>query len=158
MKCPQSIAQGKETYHQQWEDGEQRWSIDKEYVKWEWFWKPRTCSYCGCIHVEDVIKLLKEGWEISNTDKPYKYYIEPPGYHFVHASFHAAQKKRREEGIPAQGDIEGFEKNSKLLEQTWSAVPPVKLYTWHITEVQADEINKIIKVSPPPENDTSVRH
>lgn len=39
---------------------------------------PRTCSFCGGANVDDVIELLKLGWQLHGTDKGYKWYVEPP--------------------------------------------------------------------------------
>lgn len=44
----------------------------------------RTCSYCGSIHSEDLMKICRlsledEGYSIDGTDKSYKVYVRQPG-------------------------------------------------------------------------------
>lgn len=49
-----------------------------------WRWpgeQPRTCSFCGGIHPDDAVALVRAGWRIDGTDKGYKRYMEPPGGH-----------------------------------------------------------------------------
>ena len=112
-----------------------RWSARESDI-WKWEWKPRTCSFCGSIHPEDAIKLLKEGWEIEATGKGYKRYLEPPGY-----------KKAMEKliGNVRQRNLEA-EDNPFDNNETWSPTPPVKLYTMHFDQEERNlfniEINK----------------
>ena len=40
--------------------------------------KPRTCSYCGGAHPDDVIALMERGWWVEATDKNYKRYLHAP--------------------------------------------------------------------------------
>ena len=41
--------------------------------------KPRTCSYCGSAHPDDVVALLKKGWLPEEAiGKNYKIYINVP--------------------------------------------------------------------------------
>src|SRR3990172_1489434 len=41
--------------------------------------KPRTCSYCGSAHPDDVVILLSMGWLPEKaTGKNYKVYIHAP--------------------------------------------------------------------------------
>jgi hypothetical protein len=40
--------------------------------------QPRTCSFCGGIHPDDAIALVRAGWRIDATDKGYKRYMHPP--------------------------------------------------------------------------------
>jgi hypothetical protein len=52
-----------------------------------WDWGPdgnRTCSYCGSIHPDDLIKichltLKDERYGVEGTDKGYKVYVKQPG-------------------------------------------------------------------------------
>jgi len=50
-------------------------------TSWPWPWNPRTCSFCGGAHPQDILRLLAEGWEAGSTTKAYKWYLEVPGYH-----------------------------------------------------------------------------
>jgi hypothetical protein len=38
----------------------------------------RTCSYCGSLHPDDFMQLVRDGAEVGPTDKSYKAYIELP--------------------------------------------------------------------------------
>ena len=40
--------------------------------------QPRTCSYCGGIHPDDAVALVKAGWRVEPTTKGYKRYLAPP--------------------------------------------------------------------------------
>lgn len=48
----------------------------------EYWWRlgvpPRTCSFCGGAHPDDVNALLREGWLVDPTDKHYKRYLAEP--------------------------------------------------------------------------------
>lgn len=57
-----------------------RWGGDPASFKWpkELGEPPRSCSFCGGVHVTDVIKMIVDGWVIEPSDKSYKWYIEPP--------------------------------------------------------------------------------
>lgn len=41
-------------------------------------WKPRACSFCGCSHPDDVMKLLELGWVVDVCDNNGKCYVSPP--------------------------------------------------------------------------------
>ncbi len=46
---------------------------------WE-YWKStkyRQCSFCGCVHPDDVTMLLRTGSSVGRTDKNYKMYLYP---------------------------------------------------------------------------------
>lgn len=47
---------------------EDSWRVEKEGV--------RTCSYDGSLHPEDFMRFIKEGNEVSPTDKSYKFYLD----------------------------------------------------------------------------------
>jgi len=39
---------------------------------------PRTCSFCGGAHPDDVVGMVRGGgWRLGSTDKAYKYYLNP---------------------------------------------------------------------------------
>lgn len=104
-------------------------------TRWEWPWQPRACSYCGGGHPDDIIRLLREGWEIEGTTKPYKRYVAPPriGVRALSGPYCDDHK-----GQPI-----------KLPVRAWSPVPPVKLYTPHFSEEQIKIANDLISKLPP---------
>lgn len=90
--------------------------------------RPRTCSYCGGVHPDDSVLLIMRGWEVETTTKTYKRYLHPPGHR----------------AAIAETEASGF--------STWigprSPVPPVKLYTYHFDERQADAFNAALDFEP----------
>ena len=38
----------------------------------------RHCSFCGSLHPDDFMRLVKEGWRVGATDKNYKAYLGSP--------------------------------------------------------------------------------
>lgn len=90
--------------------------------QWQWPWQPRTCSFCGGVHPDDAIKLLKEGWHVVSTDKSYKRYLEPPGGTM---------------GMEYEGRVFG----AGVYVPPWGPVPPVKLYTMHLDGEQITLFN-----------------
>lgn len=89
---------------------------------------PRDCSFCGSAHPDDVVRLLKLGWELEPTDKGYKHYIEPPG---SHEAFRRCMKADPGAPIVPPGPR--------------SPTPPVKLYGMHVSRAQADAINVVLR-------------
>lgn len=106
-----------------------RWNPYYQSTWPEQFERPRTCSFCGGIHPDDAIKLIEAGWEVGTTGKSYKRYLEPPG------------TRERYQILLEQikGDIE----KAKSPEMV-SPVPPVKLYTMHMSRQQIDRFNEIV--------------
>ena len=43
--------------------------------------QPRTCSFCGGVHPDDAIALIRAGWRVQDTDKGDKRYMAPPSGH-----------------------------------------------------------------------------
>lgn len=85
---------------------ENRWG-ERDSDKWpEGFPKPRTCSFCGSVHPDDLLALVKAGWTCEMSTKRYKSYWHPP-----------------------KGQV----------------IPPVKLYSNHVTQEQAKELNAALK-------------
>ena len=37
-----------------------------------------SCSYCGSLHPDRFMELVREGWTVGPTDKNYKAYLGPP--------------------------------------------------------------------------------
>ena len=144
MICPSRKAQGQMPGRDAWVSS--RWTTDaekcrrraEEYMKehprssmsptwglWTWTeWVPRTCTYCGGIHPEDAIRLVRDhGFEVSPTGKKYKRYIEPPG--------------RRQAVVAAVQSGEG--------PVVRGAVPPIKLYVWHFDADSAARLNEAMR-------------
>lgn len=112
-----------------------RWDSNRrDSVKWNWSWKPRTCSFCGSVHPEDAIKLLKEGWEVETTGKSYKRYLEPPGYR---KAMEKLLGNVRQRNLDAKDNP--FDNN-----ETWSPTPPAKFYTHHLNEDTLKRFNEAI--------------
>lgn len=115
-----------------WErkEGLDEWQIDRWEPRDDWpemYWpeghpKPATCSFCGGIKPSAAILLVESGWEVVATDKLYKRYLEPPGYH--------ADLRR---GL---GD-----------RVTRSPTPPVKLYVQHFSEKQIKRFNTALEAT-----------
>jgi len=56
--------------------------------------KIRTCSYCGSIHTDDLLKLVAEHGVkiIGKTDKSYKWYVNIPGQTYKYYRTHDTQE------------------------------------------------------------------
>ena len=82
MLCPRRAEGGAAVHmlpeNDEWIGGEKSWT------EFSLSWKPRTCSYCGSLHPEDTLKLVREGWEDEPTTKHYKGYLHPPGWRQTH--------------------------------------------------------------------------
>lgn len=94
-----------------------------------WSWSPRTCSFCGCVHPDDLFRLLEEGWEDELTTKRYKGYLQPPGYH---QALNVGLRKMRKEGL------EGFNRRPSVSPPN----PPAKFYTHHLSAEQIAKLNE----------------
>lgn len=95
---------------------------------------PRTCSYCGGCLPEDVLRLLQAGWELESTDKSYKRYLQPPGYH-AHMNAYFDTLK---DAFVRPGEM-------AVMPEFWHPTPPVKVYVAHFSNEQIDRANQIIK-------------
>lgn len=93
--------------------------------------QPRTCSFCGAIHPEDAIELVKAGWEVGATGKLYKRYLNPPGTSTKRDALLAGLRRR------AHGGDDPF----RGVPSVWSPLPPVKLYVMHLDADQAKRFN-----------------
>lgn len=91
---------------------------------------PRTCSFCGGIHPDDAIALVKSGWEVEATGKNYKRYLHPKGY-----------------GKNCEAVIARIKNTELPWPEFWNPVPPVKLYTMHFNQEQIDAFNAAIKAN-----------
>lgn len=54
------------------------WVIGGTYWTGDEALMPRSCSFCGCAHPDDVMKLLDAGWKVEVCDSRVKCYINPP--------------------------------------------------------------------------------
>lgn len=95
--------------------------------------QPRTCSFCGGIHPDDAVRLLREGWEVGVTTKGYKRYLEPPGSGQQHEALMDWLSTGREGEAPK--------------ERHPSPVPPVKVYVQHFSQEQIDAFNAALRSS-----------
>jgi hypothetical protein len=130
MICPRR--QGRDEYlPDRWNTD--RWAQDREGAKFPNFQPPRTCSFCGGAHPEDLIELLRLGWEVGETDKPYKRYMHPPGFRLHQERWSSWMVNQRSGG--------SFFDHLGYVDPT----PPVKLYTQHFSESQVNDFNAILE-------------
>ena len=125
--------------HDKWETD--RWNSPHYEAKWpeELGEHPRTCSFCGCVHPEDAIDLIKNrGWEIEPSTKCYKWYINPPGAMLHHKRIMASFEGKQ----PGAGDDAEIEAAFKAPHHV--IVPPVKLYGMHGTPEQLATLNGLL--------------
>ena len=113
--------------------GTTRWGVRDSDV-WNWPWHPRTCPYCGGVHPEDGLKLIREGWSVEMTTKGYKAYLHPPGY-----------AERTQALFSAIGNDAAIATLEDQYPDAWSAVPPVKIYGQHWDVAQLGELNLFIR-------------
>lgn len=99
---------------------------------WRWPWAPRDCSFCGGGHPDDLLRLIREGWEVERA-KSYKAYLYPPGYR---AEMERLRRLTWSYGAP--------------ISAAWSPVPPVKLYTAHFSDPQLAALNVLVTRAPGP--------
>lgn len=99
-----------------------------------WLWPgpgpaPRTCSYCGCIHPEDVLRLKKEfKFTVERSTKGYKVYIHPPGY----------EMEMLEAQVNMQAGVDPIDALGARKVEDIS--PPLKAYSPHFTLDQWREL------------------
>ena len=109
-----------------------RWD-DRAHVAWpDGFQKPRTCSFCGSVHADDLLELVKQGWTLEPSTKGYKTYWHPPGF----AAYVDQFIGQIETGMVP-------EKTARYVEPT----PPVKLYSNHLTPEQASMLNAFLMIN-----------
>lgn len=97
--------------------------------------QPRTCSFCGGAHPDDIVALLRAGWEVEGTSKSYKRYLEPPGH-----------RRYMDEIMAHRGTADGAAPRPRYP----SPVPPVKVYVQHFSEEQIAAFNSALS-GPAPE-------
>lgn len=109
-----------------------------------------SCSFCGSLHPERFMELVRDGWIVGPTDKSYKAYLERP----LTDEELAAHKARWLEGftdaeIQATADDRGetFEQAKAALDDVYDrqiariggAKTEAKFYYQHLTEPQQRE-------------------
>lgn len=115
----------------EWLPGEDRWGT-RDSDKWpEGFPKPRSCSFCGSVHPDDLIVLLEMDWEYEPSTKGYKSYWNPPGTQARYKEVLAEIKRRELHKLGEPNHV--------------SPVPPVKMYGNHVTEGHVEKINALLK-------------
>lgn len=131
--CPRSIGQQRIVEPpDHWEPGTLRWCLDSS-DRWpEGEPMPRTCSYCGGGHPDDLLALLARGWALDASTKSYKAYLEPPGGEARRVALRCAIRGHGEFPHPMPKTDHP------------SPVPPVKLYADHFTKGQLDRLNGIL--------------
>jgi hypothetical protein len=77
FNCPRRVVLVQRA-HDAWCSGSEYWGTQPRDYWPATVPKPRVCSYCHGVHPDDVIPLLVAGWEFERTDKPYKFYVQPP--------------------------------------------------------------------------------
>lgn len=117
-----------------WENGNRWGSHSSDHWPIEAGNPPRTCTFCGGVHPEDALRLLDEGWEIDQTLKFYKAYLQPPG--------NGLHRRRMFEAIGSDVDMDRVEQ----IPHHASPVPSVKFYTQHANEQQIARVNEAIKL------------
>lgn len=104
------------------EEGLDHWRPGDHWDSFPWHWAPRTCSFCGSLNPDDALRLLREGWtDEMATGKRYKAYFNPPA------------------------DLDGVRRSlgSDSPDQPKTRSVLLKLYMWHMSEAQLEEMNDI---------------
>lgn len=118
ITCPDRMRQAgpweREEGLDYWRDGGESWD------RFLWPWKPRRCSFCGSVHPDDAMRLLREGWTEEIADNRDKAYLRSPA--------HIAAMRA---GLTGEAVYESEPK------------PPAKIRTVHLSEAQLKELNDI---------------
>ncbi len=108
-----------------------------------------SCSFCGSLHPDRFMELIRDGWIVGPTGKSYKAYVDKP----YTADEIAAGKQRwivdsrAAKAIRAVGERDGKTGEQIIadLEAQWAALPHnpgrtvAKFYYQHLSEDQARE-------------------
>lgn len=110
----------------------------------------RSCSFCGSLHPDDFLRLVRDGWIVGATDKSYKTYLSRP----YSAEEIAARRARWEDTDPTVRAVrEVGERDGKTAEQIAADIDNVaevalspspgetvaKFYFQHLNETQRGE-------------------
>lgn len=113
-----------------------------------------SCSFCGSLHPDRFVELVREGWEVGPTDKNYKAYLR----HAPTADEEAQQKADWiQRDAVAQAVRELGERDGKTPEQVaadldeqwakfphFSGGPEAKFYYQHLSVEQQDEFIALV--------------
>lgn len=108
-----------------------------------------SCSFCGSLHPDRFMELVREGWEVGPTDKNYKAYLRQP----LTTEEEAQQKAdwiRRDAVAKAVREAakqagKSAEEIAAALDEQWgryahfSHGPEAKFYYQHLSVEQRDE-------------------
>lgn len=127
------------------------------------------CSYCGSLHPDRFMELVREGWIVGPTDKTYKAYLGKPltdddiaasktrWLDAPHGIAHAIRELGEQDGkTPEQiaADLERRWTNDELPRLTDSCGMEGKFYFQHLSSEQRDEFialhnNKQMRIGTP---------
>lgn len=108
-----------------------------------------SCSYCGSLHPDRFMDLVREGWSVGPTDKNYKAYLRRTP---TAEDIAGAKSRWLEHSTIARVVREVGERGGKTarqiqadLDERWSQEPPpvvgpeAKFYFQHLSREQRDE-------------------
>ncbi len=121
-----------------WRSGAEVWGDGRDHTHFPpGVSAPRTCSYCGSAHPEDVLTLMAAGWENERaTGKNYKGYLHVPGTLAALAQLGALPALRQLVSGAADPDDSPWRAPIPR-----DASPPVKFYVPHFTPEQLTRLN-----------------
>lgn len=115
-----------------------------------------SCSFCGSLHPDRFMELVRDGWIVGPTDKDYKAYLESP----VTEEEAAARRERWmtsdavAKAIRAIGERDGKapEQIQANLDGEWDRQAPgllhgaqsAKFYYQHLSDEQRDEFVELV--------------
>lgn len=96
----------------------------------------RSCSYCGSLHPDRFLELLREGWYLGPTDKNYKAYLGKP---LTDEEIARCREQWLEQmkGVVAASDLGSGWEEQRLLIQ--GGGQQAKFYYQHLSSDQRNE-------------------
>jgi len=122
-----------------------------------------SCSYCGSLAPDRFMQLVREGWWVDPTDKPYKAYLAEP----LTDEQIAAQREQWMSGdfvarVRAEACTDHAANVDATIEREWQQMPAAsghgrvvaKFYFQHLSGDQMDEFinlvnGKQMRIGPP---------
>lgn len=108
-----------------------------------------SCSYCGSLHPDRFMELVREGWEVGPTDKSYKAYLRQPLTPEEEAQQKAdwTQRDAVAQAVRELGERDGktAEQITADLDEQWAKIPhsssgpEAKFYFQHLSPEQRTE-------------------